>query len=224
MMKAMLLAAGRGQRMGSLTNTLPKPLLQVGGQSLIERQIHALARAGIKEIVINVRHLAEKIMTHLGNGSRYKVSIEYSNEQDETLNTGGGIYRALALLGTQPFILASSDILTDFDFTKLPNKLRGLAHLVMVDNPSFHPQGDFALDNTGLLTLQEPKLTYGNIAVLDPKLFAEQKEQAFPLTDVLLPAIRKGQVTGEYFQGQWENVGTAEQLNALNQAADVGLK
>lgn len=220
-MKAMILAAGRGERMGELTATTPKPLLRVGEYTLIERQLFTLQRIGIREVVINVHHLAEQIMQTLGDGARYGLTIVYAQEQ-ELLGTGGGIYNALRWLGEQPFLLVSSDIITNYPFESLlrfvlqPTSDHWLGHLILVDNPHFHPQGDFGIDTQGYLTLEAPKFTYASFAVLHPKLFAACAAGNFSLGSVLLPAITARTLTGEYFQGFWENVGTLEQLVFLN--------
>ncbi len=214
-MRAMILAAGRGERMRELTQAIPKPLLKVQGRYLIEYAILRLAKAGVTEIVINVSYLGEKIQAALGDGSRYGVSIYYSVEK-ERLETGGGIYQALPLLGSDPFILLAGDLLTDFPLETLPKKLLGLAHLVMVDNPGYHSHGDFGLVD-GYIALDGAKLTFGSISVLHPDLFKDAQSGVFRLASLLLPAIKKRQVTGEYYHGVWHNVGTPEDLQIVNQ-------
>ena len=216
-MRGMILAAGRGERMGALTTELPKPLLKVGDRHLIDYSLLAFARAGIKEVVINISYHAEKIKHALGDGARYGVKIFYS-EEEERLETGGGVFKALPLLGSHPFIVLSSDIIADYDLTKLPKEPQGLMHLVMVDNPAFHPAGDYYLRDQKLYTEGQPKLTFGNISVFRPELFASCQPGFFRLTKLFNAAISAGQATGEHFRGTWHNVGTPAELNALNQS------
>jgi MurNAc alpha-1-phosphate uridylyltransferase len=215
-MKAMILAAGRGERMRPLTDTVPKPLLRIGGQTLIERHVHTLARAGITELVINHAYLGEQIVKALGDGDAYGVSIGYSPETGGSLETGGGIMNALPLLGAEPFLVVNGDIWTDFPFASLPSQPGGLAHLVMVENPDNHPQGDFSLSE-GQLSQQGPAmLTFSGIGVYRPELFAGCNPGAFPLAPVLRKAMDAGQVSGEHYTGGWFDVGTPERLDAVN--------
>lgn len=212
----MILAAGRGERMRPLTDTVPKPLLRIGGQALIERHVHALARAGITGLVINHAHLGEQIVRALGDGHAYGVSIRYSPETDGSLETGGGIMNALPLLGAEPFLVVNGDIWTDFPFASLPSRIDGFAHLVMVDNPEHHPEGDFSL-SAGELSRQGPAmLTYAGIGVYRPELFAGCSPGAFPLGPVLREAMDAGQVSGEHYTGNWFDIGTPERLDAVN--------
>ncbi len=206
-MHAMILAAGRGERMGELTLDTPKPLLRVDGHYLIEFALDRLKRAGISDIVINVSYLGEKIKNILGNGSQYGLRIVYSTEV-ERLETGGGILQALPLLGVNPFVVMSSDIITDYPLPQLPQQLKGLGHLVMVNNPIYHSQGDFALRDQYLELDAKPSYTFANIAVLHPDLFAGCELQYFRLAQLLIPAIRERQMTGELYQGAWCNTGT----------------
>ena len=215
-MKAMILAAGRGERMRPLTDTSPKPLLRIGGQTMIERHVHALARVGITELVINYAHLGEQIEQALGNGHAYGVDISYSPETGGALETGGGIFNALPLLGSDPFLVVNSDIWTDFAFEQLPSQPDGLAHLVMVDNPEHHPQGDFSL-SAGLLSQKGPAmLTFSGIGVYRPELFSGCTAGAFPLAPLLRRAMDGGQVSGEHYSGSWFDIGTPERLDAVN--------
>lgn len=213
-MRAMILAAGRGERMGELTRNTPKPLLRVAGHYLIEYAIFKLANAGIKEIIINVCYQKEQIKTALGDGRQYGVSIVYSEESNR-LETGGGIFQALPLLGADPFLVVSCDIISDYAFQDLPTQLTGLAHWVMVENPRFHPAGDFGFQGNLIANNAIPTFTFANIGVYDPKLFSDCKPGHFTLKSVLMPAILNGDVTGELFQGQWYNVGTPEQLDEV---------
>ena len=215
-MKAMILAAGRGERMRPLTDTSPKPLLRIGGQTMIERHVHALARVGITGLVINYAHLGEQIEQALGNGHAYGVDISYSPETGGALETGGGIFNALPLLGSDPFLVVNSDIWTDFAFEQLPSQPDGLAHLVMVDNPEHHPQGDFSL-SAGLLSQKGPAmLTFSGIGVYRPELFSGCTAGAFPLAPLLRRAMDGGQVSGEHYSGSWFDIGTPERLDAVN--------
>ena len=212
-MKAMILAAGKGERLRPLTLHTPKPLVRVGGVPLIEHHLRALAAAGFTEIVINHAWLGQQIEDHLGDGSRFGVSISYSPE-GEPLETGGGIFKALALLGDGPFAVVNGDIWTDYDFAALRQPLSGLAHLVLVGNPEHHASGDFSLD-AGRVQDGVPgadTLTYSGIAVLDPGLFQGCTAGAFKLAPLLRKAMAAGQVTGEQLQGHWVDVGTHERL------------
>lgn len=212
-MKAMILAAGRGERMRPLTLTTPKPLIRAAGVPLIEYHIRALATAGFTEIVINHAWLGQQIEDYLGDGSQFGVNIQYSPE-GEPLETGGGIFRALPLLGDEPFLVVNGDIWTDYDFSALRQTITGLAHLVMVDNPEHHTTGDFTLVDTQVRD-REPgsqALTYSGIAVLHPQLFAGCRAGAFKLAPLLRKAMADGQVSGEHLQGQWVDVGTHERL------------
>ncbi len=216
-MKAMLLAAGRGSRMQPLTNKIPKPLLPIAGQPFIAHQLLKLANANIKEIVINVSYRAQQIKETLGNGHNYGVNIEYSDEP-KVLDTGGGIRQALPLLGNDPFLVLSADIWTDYPLEKLSQHLiaSAQAHLVLVDNPSFHPEGDFHLQTNKYLALQGlPKLTFASFGIYRPSLFKQYQPGGFPLAKVLSAGINETRITGEYYQGSWFNVGTLNELERL---------
>ena len=215
-MKAMLLAAGRGERMRPLTDTTPKPLLRIGGQTMIERHIQALARAGITELVINHAHLGDQLVAALGDGAAYGVTIRWSPEPDGALETGGGIFRALSLLGDDPFVVVNADIWTDFDFAVLPTEPVGLAHLVLVDNPEQHPGGDFALEGSQVFRNGPVRLTFSGIGVYRRELFTDCSPGAFPLAPLLRRAMADGQVTGEHFTGAWYDIGTPERLDEIN--------
>lgn len=212
-MKAMILAAGKGERLRPLTLHTPKPLVRVGGVPLIEYHIRALAAAGFTELVINHAWLGRQIEDYLGDGSQFGVSIAYSAE-GEPLETGGGIFQALPLLGAEPFVLINGDIFTDYPFADLRRPLAGLAHLILVANPGHHVSGDFCLSagqvddaKSGL-----DSLTYSGIAVLSPALFAGCQPGAFKLAPLLRAAMTAGQVSGEQFAGSWVDVGTHERL------------
>src|SRR5450830_2055599 len=223
-MKAVILAAGKGERMRPLTLHTPKPLIRANGTPLIDYHLRALAVAGFKEGVINHAWLGQQIEDYLGDGSRYGLSIAYSPE-GEPLETGGGIFRALPLLGDEPFLVVNGDIWTDYDFAQLQRPLQGLAHLVMVDNPAHHPSGgDFYLDH-GVLHDAAPgadNLTFSGISVLDPKLFAGCSAGAFKLAPLLRAAMAKGQVTGEHMTGRWIDVGTLERLAQVETLLTAG--
>jgi MurNAc alpha-1-phosphate uridylyltransferase len=217
-MRAMILAAGRGERMGELTAQTPKPLLQVAGHYLIEFAIASLKRAGIQEIVINVSYHRDQIKSILGDGARYGVTILYS-EEAERLETGGGIVHALPLLGDEPFIVISSDIITAFPLATLPKEPQGLAHLVLVNNPVFHPDGDFGLRDSKVGLQIQPRLTFANIGIYRPDIFSACTPGFFPWKQVMFPLIESGQVTGEHYEGPWFNIGTPADLLDVNQRA-----
>ena len=212
-MKAMILAAGKGERMRPLTLHTPKPLVRAGGVPLIEYHLKALQSAGFNELVINHAWLGQQIEDHLGDGQRFGLGIQYSPE-GEPLETGGGIYRALPLLGTEPFLVVNGDVWTDYDFAQLRRPMTGLAHLVMIDNPAHNPAGDFGLVDGQVreASADEPRLTYSGIAIISPQLFAASSGGAFKLAPLLREAMGKGLVTGEHFKGRWIDVGTHERL------------
>jgi len=215
-MKAMLLAAGRGERMRPLTDHTPKALLRVGDHALIEYHIEALARAGFRELVINHAHLGAQLVAALGNGSDHGVHIDYSAEPPNALETGGGIFNALPLLGEAPFVVVNADIWTDFDFTRLPRQPDGVAHLVLVDNPAHHPAGDFALEGDRVREAGPARLTFSGIGVYRPALFAGSAGGAFPLAPLLRRAMEAGQVSGERYAGAWFDIGTPARLAEVN--------
>lgn len=212
-MRAMILAAGKGERMRPLTLHTPKPLIPVAGVPLIEYHLRALAQAGVTEVVINHAWLGDRIEAHLGDGARFGLQIVYSQES-QPLETGGGIYQALPLLGADPFILVNGDVFTDYDFAVLQKPLQGLAHLVLINNPAHHLEGDFSLEEGRVLAPTTATLTYSGIAVLHPELFSGCQAGAFKLAPLLRQAIAQGQVSGEQFNGCWIDVGTPERLAA----------
>ena len=219
-MKAMILAAGKGERLRPLTLHTPKPLVRAGGVPLIEYHIRALAEAGINELVINHAWLGQQIEAHLGDGRRLGVRIQYSAE-GEPLETGGGIHRALPLLGTEPFLVGNGDIWTDYDFSALKRPLEGLAHLVLVDNPMHHPKGDFSLVDGCVGDEEAARLTYSGIAVLSPQLFAGCTAGSFKLAPLLRLALADGKLSGEYHGGRWIDVGTHERLAELERILEA---
>jgi MurNAc alpha-1-phosphate uridylyltransferase len=216
-MKAMILAAGRGDRMRPLTDTIPKPLLKVAGKPLIQYTIENLVAAGFTELVINVAYLGQQIMQGLGDGSQFGASIVYSDEGAEGLETAGGIIQALLLLGTAPFLVVNSDVACDFPLAQLKQAPQGLAHLVMINNPEHHSQGDFGLSSDGKLTIEgEPKYTFSGIGVYHPELFANLPTGKLKLRPVLEQAMQKGLVSGEKFSGFWMDIGTQQRLQTLD--------
>jgi len=215
-MKAMILAAGRGERMRPLTDTLPKPLLQVYAKPLIVWHIENLARNGFEEIVINIAHLGYKIADYLGNGSEWGVQISYSDEQQSgALESAGGIKKALVLLGDKPFLVVNGDVFCDYEFDatfKLQDKL---AHLILVPNPPHNPNGDFSLEN-GFVT-NEKKYTFSGIGYYHPKLFQDVALQKIPLAPLLRKYIDENAISGEVFKNVWHDIGTPQRLKDINE-------
>lgn len=222
-MKAMILAAGKGERMRPLTLHTPKPLIRAAGVPLIEYHLKALAAAGFVDVVINHAWLGQQIEDHLGDGARFGLRIRYSPE-GEPLETGGGIHRALPLLGDEPFLVVNGDIWTNYDFARLRAPCDGLAHLVLVDNPAHHPGGDFQLHqgrvSDGVPGM--PGLTYSGIAVLAPRLFEGCRSGAFKLAPLLREAMAHDQVSGEHHPGRWVDVGTLERLAEVERLVEAG--
>jgi MurNAc alpha-1-phosphate uridylyltransferase len=219
-MKAMILAAGLGERMRPLTDHTPKPLLQVAGIPLIEHHIRRLARAGCRDLVVNVSHLAEQLVDYCGNGSRWDVQIAYSHE-DQPLETAGGIQRALPLLGQEPFLVVNGDVWIDCPFEPLLAYLMPpweQAHLVMVDNPPHHPLGDFCI-NEGVVRYRPQDTvgyTYAGVGVFSPRFFADLAPGKLALRPLLDAAIDAGTLGAEHYDGDWEDVGTPERLAVLD--------
>lgn len=215
-MKAMILAAGRGERMRPLTDICPKPLLQVAGKPLIEYHLNALRAGGFKDVIINTAHLGEQIHQALGDGSRWGLQLHYSDEH-EALETGGGIRKALALLGPAPFLVVNADIWTDFALRPYALAGNDLAHLILVDNPPQHPAGDFHLHQGRADQSGEPKLTFSGIAYYHPDLFEGQTQARFALAPLLRTAMDAQRVSAQHHQGQWQDIGTPQRLQALDQ-------
>jgi MurNAc alpha-1-phosphate uridylyltransferase len=220
-MKAMLLAAGRGERLRPLTDRVPKPLIPIAGEPLIVHQIRWLERAGIRDIVINLHHLGDAIEHALGSGEDLRVRIRYSREETR-LETGGGIVRALPLLGSAPFLVLNGDIWTDYDFGDLTMLSRGdLAHLVLTPTPSHRDAGDFDLVGDRVIRGEgERPLVYCGIALLDPRLFEGAPDGAFSLRDLYFSACARRQVRGERFLGTWIDIGSQDQLKAVRRLTD----
>jgi MurNAc alpha-1-phosphate uridylyltransferase len=217
--KAVVLAAGKGERLRPLTDAVPKPLIEVRGKPLIVHHLERLRDAGFTHIHINTSWLAEKIQTALGDGDRYGVHIHYSYEGPEPLETGGGLFHMLPALGRDPFLVVNGDVFTDLPFETLKHRLKPdfVAHLVMVPNPSHHPQGDFHLSPVGHLRLEgEPKLTYSGIGVYRADFFKGCRAGKFPLLPLLKQAMAAEALSGEHYAGLWSDVGTPESLAKLN--------
>ena len=227
-MKALIFAAGLGERMRPLTDTTPKPLLPVGGKRLVEWHLEKLAACGIEDVVINTSWLAEQFPQALGDGSRWGLRIRYSYEGTTPLETGGGMLHALPLLGDEPFLLVNGDTWTDLDFATLPREPEGLAHLVMVDCPPQATQGDFALDADGHVRSDGPqRLTYAGIGVYRPRLLDGWREHSrdagaddtpprFRLAPILRAHMAGGRIHGHHHRGRWTDVGTPERLARLD--------
>lgn len=216
-MRAMILAAGRGTRMASLTEAMPKPLLELGGESLLERQLRKLAAAGIRDVVINLSYRGEQIRAAIGDGRRFSLSVSYSEEPPEPLETAGGIIQALPLLGDEPFLVSNADVVSDFDFADLKGR-DGPGTLVLVANPAHNSGGDYAIDRHGVLTTGEPKWTFAGISLLSPALFAGLAPGRRPLSQVFDAAIAARRLTGLIHAGEWIDVGTPERLAAARRA------
>lgn len=214
-MKAMLLAAGRGERMRPITDSVPKPLVKVGGRPLIAWHLAALARAGIHDVVINLSWLGEQLRAALGDGRDFGVRISWSDEGPVPLETGGGIFRALPELDHAPFLVVNADIWTDIDYRHLTLASQADAHLVLVPNPPHHPRGDFALEAGLVVERERERLTYSGVGVYRPEFFAGCTGGRFPLLPLLERAIASRRVTGEEHRGQWCDVGTPERLERL---------
>jgi len=216
-MKAMVLAAGRGERLRPLTERLPKPLVEAGGKTLIDWHLERLAAAGFRDAVINVSHLADQVMSHVGDGARYGLRVAWSREA-EPLETAGGIANARALLGDAPFLLVNSDIYCAYDFSGLSSIAlkNNLAHIVLVPNPPQHPEGDFTLESGMVGNGSAPRYTYAGVALLSPSLVSGVNPgDKAPLGPLLRKAAGEGRLSGEMYHGLWTDVGTAARLNQL---------
>lgn len=220
--KAMILAAGLGQRMRPLTDHLPKPMLSAGGKPLLQYHLEALANAGVREVIINLAYLGEKIRAFVGTGERFGLSVSYSVES-EPLETAGALLHALNLLGNEPFILINGDVWTDYPLDKIASaelQADEDAHLVLVPNPEFHPGGDFSPNSLGQLednpTLE--KFTFAGISLIHPRMIANypDKRLKFPLGEVLRAGISQNRISAEIYRGNWSDVGTPERLAELN--------
>lgn len=212
MMKCMILAAGLGERLRPLTDETPKPLIKIAGKSLIKHHLEKLNSAGYKEVVINLSYLGDMIQQQLGDGSRFGVHIEYSNEGNEPLGTGGGIIHALPLLGNEPFLVINGDTWCDHSLS-FPNLSPGKqAHLVLTDNPPHNPVGDFVYEYGNIFNTGKNFLTFSGIGIYDPKLFKNYAIERLVLTPILRTAIDNKLVSAEHYTGKWFDIGTLERL------------
>ncbi len=212
----MILAAGRGERMKPLTDSTPKALLEVGGTSLLERHLAALCAAGVEVVVINLGWLGERILNRIGSGANYGLSVVYSPEGDDILETGGGIERALPMLGDAPFLVVNGDVFTDMPLpTALADDCEG--HLVLVPKPDYKEYGDFDLVDGKIVVADTPGYTFSGIALYRPEFFSACTPGRFPLAPMLRDGARRGSLSGEVYAGAWEDVGTPARLAALNE-------
>jgi len=215
-MKVMILAAGRGERMRPLTDATPKPLLMAGSKRLIEYHLYNLAIAGFKDVVINVAWLGQKIIDTIGNGEKYNLNIVYSNEGDQALETGGGIYNALPLLGSEPFLVVNGDVWTDYPLKQLYNfSLKDKAHLVLVNNPEHHPEGDFSISENRLSEDGVNKFTFSGIGVYSADFFNGHHQKKYPLAPMIREYISENNISGELYTGKWMDIGTEQRLQEL---------
>ena len=214
-MRVMVLAAGRGERLRPLTDQVPKPLVDVGGKPLIEHHLERLAAAGFSEVVINHSYLGNMLQETIGNGDRWRLSIHWSAEQPHALETGGGIFQALPVLGQAPFLVINGDIWTDYPLSRLRSIKCDWAHLVLVPNPEHHPRGDFALEGARVRNLGEPLHTFSGISVYHPRLFTGCLAGRFSVVPLLRSAIEEHTATGELYAGAWVDIGTLERLEAV---------
>ena len=231
-MKALIFAAGLGERMRPLTDHTPKPLLAAGGKPLIVWHLEKLAALGVRKVVVNTSWLAGQFPATLGDGSRWGLRLQFVHEGDTPLETGGGMLNALPLLGDAPFLAINGDIWCDFDFARLPAEPEGEAHLLLVDNPEHHPEGDFVLDANGRVhdTGAGPRLTFAGIGVYRPSLLAGWRQMIgdaegadaapprFKLAPLLRAAMARGAVHGQHHRGRWTDVGTPQRLQVLDAA------
>lgn len=217
-MRAMILAAGRGERLRPLTDITPKPLLDIDGRPLIEHHLERLAAAGFREIVINLAHLGDMIRDALGNGSTWGLNIHYSPEPQGALDTGGGIYQALPLLGESPFAVINGDVFSQYPLARLRAIKCDHAHLVLVPNPAHNPEGDFKLHGGYIAPKGEPCHTFSGISVYNPRFFESAPGGRFSIVPMLRSAAALQQVTGEIYRGEWHDIGTLERLEALRRS------
>jgi len=212
----MLLAAGRGERLRPLTDETPKSLVEVQGRSLLERHLEHLRRAGIRTVVINLGWLGEQIVERVGSGLRFGLEVVYSPEGNDVLETGGGIHKALPILGEEPFVVINADVLTDMPVPQVELAKHILGHLVLVPKPRYRPQGDFDLEDGLVRNGISPQLTFSGVAVYRPEFFSGCEAGRFPLAPLLREAADAGQLSGEIYTGPWADVGTPERLEAAN--------
>ena len=214
-MRAMILAAGRGERLRPLTDTTPKPLLEVNGRPLIAHHLEKLATAGFREVIVNLAHLGDMIRDSLGDGSAWGLNIHYSPEPPGALDTGGGIQQALQLLGVAPFAVINGDVYSHYPLARLRAIKCDFAHLVLVPNPAHNPKGDFALQGGYINSTGAPRHTFSGISVYHPRFFKAAAAGRFSVVPMLRNAACEQKVTGEIFRGDWHDIGTLERLEAL---------
>jgi MurNAc alpha-1-phosphate uridylyltransferase len=217
-MRAMILAAGRGERLRPLTDNLPKPLVDIAGKPLIEHHLESLAAAGFREIVVNQGHLGDQLREAVGDGRRWSININWSDEQPDALETGGGIFKALPSLGDSPFLVVNGDICTDYPFARLRAVKCDWAHLVMISNPGHNPDGDFSLQGARIREEGGGLLTFSGIGVYHPRLFDNCRPGKFSVVPLLRSAMANHLVTGEKYSGRWGDAGTLERLELIRQS------
>ncbi|MBT8088703.1 MAG: nucleotidyltransferase family protein [Gammaproteobacteria bacterium] len=217
-MIAMILAAGRGERLRPLTDSTPKSLVEIRGRSLLERHLVNIRHAGVETVVINLGWLGAEIVRRVGCGARYGLQVIYSQEGDNVLETGGGIHKALPLLGSEPFLVLNADIYTDMPIPAVELAADVVGHLVMVPTPAYRDHGDFDLQDGRIRNSRNPKLTFSGVAVYKPEFFDGCEAGRFPLAPMLRGAADAGRLSGETYAGLWADVGTMERLEALNRA------
>jgi MurNAc alpha-1-phosphate uridylyltransferase len=220
-MRAMILAAGRGERMRPLTDNVPKPLLEVGGKPLVEHTLERLATAGFRELVINQGHLGALLRDAIGDGARWNITIHWSLEPPEALETGGGIVQALPHLGPLPFLVVNGDLWTDYPFSRLRAVKCDWAHLVLIPNPPHHPGGDFALEGARVRNDGDMRHTFSGIAVYHPRLFAGLEPGRYSVVPLLRRTVENHVVTGEVYRGEWLDIGSPERLEKARQQTSV---
>lgn len=218
----MILAAGRGDRLRPITDTLPKPLVEIAGRSLLERHLERLAKAGIETVVINLGWHGEQIAERVGSGRAYGLRVVYSPEYDNILETGGGVRRALPMLGDEPFWVLNGDIYTDFELNAAALDTDDLGHLVFVPTPAYRPGGDFGVVDGRVRNVDRPTLTFAGIACYRPQFIIDQALERFSLVPLMRDAADRNRLSGEIHAGDWEDVGTPERLHALNRRLESG--
>ena len=215
-MRAMILAAGRGERLRPITDDIPKPLVEVRGQSLLERHLEHVRNAGITEVVINIDWLGDKIRDCVGTGDRFGLGVAYSDETGNVLETGGGIHKALPLLGDEPFLVVNADVYTDMPVPEVDLADNEVGHLVLVPTPAYSRHGDFDLVDGLVRNGENPLYTFSGVAIYRPEFFADCEPGRFPLAPMLREAADAGRLSGSVYKGDWADVGTPERLAALN--------
>lgn len=217
-MRAMILAAGRGERLRPLTDTTPKALVEVRGESLLERHLDHLRSTGIRTVVINLGWLGDQVVERVGSGKRFGLEVIYSQEGDDILETGGGIHKALPSLGSDPFLVINADIFTDMPVPEVLLGSRQLGHLIMVPTPQYRDYGDFNIEDGLIRNGEQAALTFSGVAIYRPEFFGGCEAGRFPLAPMLREAADRGQLSGSLYKGLWADVGTPERLAALQDA------